>query len=54
MWKAIVEGKPLTRVLLFAALVAVQVASLPLVQIFPPLHAIIFIFCLLMFVSFVI
>lgn len=54
MWKAIVEGKPLARLLLFVAIVAVQLITLPLVQIAPALHAIIFIVCLLFFVSFVI
>jgi hypothetical protein len=54
MWKAIVQGKPLTRLLLLLAIIAVQIVTLPLVQVAPPLHAIIFIVCLLFFVSFVI
>mgnify|MGYP007023439244 CR=1 FL=1 len=54
MWKAIVEGKPLARLLLFLAICLVQVITLPLVQLAPVLHAVIFIVCLLLFVSFVI
>jgi len=54
MWKAIVVGKPLTRLLLFLTICVVLLAIQPLVQIAPPLHAIISIICLLFFVSFVI
>lgn len=54
MWKTIVEGKPLTRLLLFLAICLVQVITLPLVKIAPPLHAFIFIVCVFFFVSFVI
>lgn len=54
MWKAIVAGKIQTRLLLFLAICVVLVAISPLVQIAPPLHAIISIICILFFVSFVI
>lgn len=54
MWKAIVAGKPLARLLLFLAICAVLLVAQPLVQIAPPLHAIISIIYILFFVSFVI
>ena len=54
MWKAIVAGKLRTRLLLFLAIGSVLLAIQPLVQVAPPLHAIISIICLLFFVSFVI
>ncbi len=57
MWKAIVEGKPLTRLLLFLAIVAVELATQPLVgaaPFFQAVHAGIFVICLFLFISFVI
>jgi hypothetical protein len=56
MWKTITEGKPLTRLLLFLAIVAIQIVTLPLVGAVPFLqavHAGIFLVCLFFFVSFV-
>lgn len=54
MWGKIVEGKPTTRLLLFIAVCLIQVITLPLVQLLPPVHAVIFIVCLFFFISFVI
>lgn len=53
MWKTIVEGKPLTRLLLFLAIVVILLLAQPLVKLAPPLHAIIVLVCLFFFVSFV-
>jgi hypothetical protein len=56
MWKTIVEGKPLTRVLLFLVIAAIQLVTLPLVGAAPFLqavHAGIFLVCLFFFISFV-
>jgi hypothetical protein len=56
MWKTIVTGKPLTRLLLFLAIVVIQVVTLPLVTAAPFLqavHAGIFLVNLFFFVSFV-
>lgn len=57
MWKTITEGKPLTRLVLFLAIVLIQVVTLPLVGAAPFLqavHAAIFLPCLFFFISFVI
>ncbi len=53
MWKTIVEGKPLTRLLLFVAIIAILLLAQPLVKIAPPVHAILVLVCLFFFVSFV-
>lgn len=54
MWAKIVEGKPQTRLLVFIVICLIQIASLPLVKIFPPLHAVLVLVCLFFFISFVI
>lgn len=56
MMKTIAEGKPLTRLLVFLAIVAIQLVTLPLVNaapFFEAVHAGIFLVCLFFFISFV-
>jgi len=53
MWKTIVEGKPLTKLLLFVAIVVILLLAQPLVKAAPYLHATLVLVCLFFFVSFV-